>query len=183
MKKNKIKMLWVIGLIVLLLLIKSCDYFFDFEKKISHISENVNQSKENKVFVNKIKLGSFKFNSNPEPLKILKFDGWVEKTVTYQGNDLMKIDEKSLSIIFDIELDKKFELNKKNYGETWAIYYSKSNSISSLISSSSGDIRGSFEVDKDSIKKIIELRICKFKIKNRSAGARIVGIFKILQIK
>lgn len=184
MKKINPKVLWLLVIIIIVYtLIKSCDYFFDFEKKISHISKDINQSKENNAYLDDIRLENLNFLSKSEPLKILKFDGWIEKTITYQGNEIKKIDEKSLSIIFDFKLNEKSELNKENYGETWAIYYNKGNSIASLISNSNSTIRGTFEIDKDSINKPIELRIKKFNIKNRSNPAKNIGSFIIVKNK
>lgn len=175
MKKINPKILWLLGIVIVFLLVKSCDYFFDFEQKISHCSKDINQAKDNNIFVSNIKLEGLKFQSEPAPLKILKFNGWLEKTSTYQGSKIKKINEKSFSIVFDFELDKNSELNKKNYGKTWAIYYNKRNSIGSLTSSSNASITGNFEVAKDSINKPIKLRIKKFPAKFHPNDSENIG--------
>lgn len=173
MKNINQNILWLLGIVVVFTLIKSCDYFFDFEQKIYHYSKDLNQSKENNVFVSKIEFGSLKFKSEQAPLKIIKFNGWLEKTSTYKGNTIKQINENSLSIIFDLEVDEKFELNNENYSETWAIYYHKNYSITGFVSNSS--LRGCFEINKDSLQKPIELKIQKFPSKSHPNDSKNIG--------
>ncbi len=158
--KDTFKVLWMLSIIIFNFLLKSCD----FEQKINHVSKNEQQSKQNNLYVNNISLVKLQFQSESayEPLSFLRFTGWLEKASTYRGEKLIEIDDKSFSVILDLVLDEKLELNKENYNKTWSIYYNRSNSVESITSSVKTSIKVNFKVDKDSIYKPIELKIVKF---------------------
>lgn len=177
MRKFSPKILWILGILVLFAFVKVSEYFFDFDQKIVHYSNDIQESKKNNVFVRTIKLDSVVINSSPTPLKILRFSGWIENATTYMGNKIKDIDTNSFMVIFDFTLEKKLELNKENYVDTWNIYYDKNSSIESLFSGS--NIRGNFRINKAAIDKPIELEIIKFPSKYHPNNSKVVGYLKI----
>ncbi len=88
------------GIVLLFFAIKSLDYFFDFEKKVSHFSENISESKKNNLFVSNLKLYQQHSFTNPQLFKVLNLQGWIEKSGDYRGSKLENISDKYLSIVF-----------------------------------------------------------------------------------
>jgi hypothetical protein len=177
MKKFSPKILWILGILIIFAFVEVLDYFFDFDQKIVHYSDNIRESKKNNVFVRTIKLDSVVLKSSPPHLKILSFSGWIENATTYKGTKIKEIDTTSFMVIFDFKLEKKLELNEKNYVDTWDIDYDKNNSIGGLFSGS--NIRGNFRINKAAIEKPIELEIIKFPSKYHPNNGKVIGYLKI----
>ena len=161
------------------LLLESCD----LDPKLHHFSDDILQSKKNNAFICNTKIIDLKFKSMADslnqPLKILNFNGWIENATTYEGDKVIHVDNKLCSVIIDLELDKKLELNKTNYNQIWSIYHNESNSVESVISNIDAKIKLSFKLEKGSIHKQIELKIIRFNPVSQSILKEKIGILTI----
>ena len=174
MKKKKSIVFWVLLSISCLYLIKSCDLV----QRMHNFSDSIEQSKLNNLFIKKVNLINVKVASIPksgsELFKVLNFSGWLERTGRYQGEKLLQTDNKSFTIVFDIEFDRKFELNKDNYCENWAFYYNK-DGVEGSPSTINNFIQMNFKLENDSIQKPIELKIEKFNIRFEGNDRSCIG--------